>query len=451
MSLSSIPEILQKRREGAELSSSEVLVFVNGMQNGHVAPEHIAAFCMATMFQPMSVAERGEFTHAVAHSGDVMDWSEAGFDGPVVGKHSSGGVGDKISFLVAPIMASVGAYMPKLSGRGLGHTGGTLDKLESIPGVNPYIGADKLQEITSNIGFAIVGATGEIAPADKTMYRIRDVTSTVMSIDLIAMSIMGKKLAEGTEALVLDVKAGSGAFMKTPEEAEVLAQAMWEIADHNGLKARAVVSDMNQVLGHSAGNALEVAEAIDVLKNPNAANERLKDVAITLSSELMVASQLADDLDQAHKKIHEVLDSGLVAEKFGQLVHALGGPADIIENPEKYLPVAPVHKAITTKGASRVVAMDTEEIGKTIVSTLGGGRQNVDDKINYATGISDVVALGTVLDEGQPIATIHASSEEQAAIAEQRIRAAIILEDPAHEYESVSPIYSIIRGNKAEM
>jgi thymidine phosphorylase len=446
MSVTSIPEILQKRREGTKLNADEISSFVQGIQSGKVAPEHIAAFCMATMFQPMSAEERSAFTLSVAHSGDILDWSDAGFDGPVVGKHSSGGVGDKVSLIVAPIMAAAGAYMPKLSGRGLGHTGGTLDKLEAIPNVNTSISQEQLRAITKDIGFAIVGATAKIAPADKVMYGIRDVTSTVMSIDLIAMSIMGKKLAEGTEALVLDVKAGSGAFMKTAEEATALAQAMWEIADHNGLNARAVVTDMNEVLGNSAGNALEINESVEFLKNSNSANLRLKDVVMTLSSELMIASGLAENNDQAQKKIDHILESGRAAEKFGQLIHALGGPIDFLENTEKHLPKASIQRPVTIDQTTQLTAIDTEEIGKMIANTIGGGRQNVEDIIDYAAGVNDVVSLGTILQAGDSVAVIHANSEAQADAAEARLRNAITLSPPSSDYTLNTTILSVIGG-----
>ncbi len=448
MSVTTIPEILQKRREGTELNVDEISTFVQGIQTGVVGPEHIAAFCMATMFQPMSVEERSAFTLSVAHSGDVLDWTNSGFDGPVVGKHSSGGVGDKVTLIVAPIMAAAGAYMPKLSGRGLGHTGGTLDKLESIPNVNTSISQEKLHIITKDIGFAIVGATAKIAPADKVMYGIRDVTSSVMSIDLIAMSIMGKKLAEGTEALVLDVKAGSGAFMKTPQEATALAQAMWEIADKNGLKARAVVSDMNEVLGNSAGNALEVSEAIEFMKNPSAANPRLKDVVISLSSELMMASGLAKNSDQARQKIDHILESGRAAEKFGQLIYALGGPVDILEHTAKHLPKSSIERRITVDKTIQLTAMDTEEIGKTIANTIGGGRQNVEDSIDYAAGVDNVASLGTILQPGDSICVIHASSEAQADAAELRLRNAITLAPPSSEYTANATILSVIGSDE---
>jgi thymidine phosphorylase len=448
MSATTTPEILQKRREGTTLNADEISSFVQGIQSGKVAPEHIAAFCMATMFQPMSVEERSAFTLSVAHSGDILDWSKAGFDGPVVGKHSSGGVGDKVTLIVAPIMAAAGAYMPKLSGRGLGHTGGTLDKLEAIPNVNTSISQEKLQAITKDIGFAIAGATGKIAPADKVMYGIRDVTSTVMSIDLIAMSIMGKKLAEGTEALVLDVKSGSGAFMKTTEEATALAQAMWEIADNNGLKARAVVSDMNEVLGNTAGNALEVSEAVKFLKNSSTANLRLKDVVMTLSSELMIASGLSKDSDQARQKIDHILESGRAAEKFGQLIYALGGPIDLLENTEKHLPKASIQRPITVDQTAQLTAMDTEEIGKIIANTIGGGRQNVEDPIDYAAGVSDVSSLGAILQPGDSVALIHANSETQADAAEARFRNAITLSSPSSEYKFNTTILSVISGSE---
>ncbi|MEC8429132.1 MAG: thymidine phosphorylase, partial [Pseudomonadota bacterium] len=388
--------------------------------------------------------ERSAFTHSVAHSGDVFDWSNLGFDGPVVGKHSSGGVGDKVSLIVAPIMAAAGAYMPKLSGRGLGHTGGTLDKLEAIPDVNTSISQDRLEVITKDIGFAIVGATGKIAPADKVMYGIRDVTATVMSIDLIAMSIMGKKLAEGTEALVLDVKAGSGAFMKTKEQATALAKAMWEIADRNGLKARAVVSDMNEVLGDSAGNALEVEEAIAFLKDPSTANLRLKDVCTTLCTELMTVSGLADNVHQAEQKMDDILRSGQAAEKFGQLIHALGGPVDFMENSDAYLPKAPIKRFVSVDKDVCLMAMDTEEIGKMIANTMGGGRQKVEDPIDYAVGITNMTSLGSKLKSGDIIATIHASTEAQADAAEARLRKAVTLSEENAAYTPNKTILEIV-------
>ena len=338
-------ELIRKKRDGHELSAPEIEEFVAGITDGSVSDAQVGAFAMAVVWRGMTGGERVALTGAMTRSGDVLDWSDAGLSGPVLDKHSTGGVGDKVSLLLAPIMAACGAFVPMISGRGLGHTGGTLDKLESIPGYGVTPDNERLREVVARAGCAIVGQTARLAPADRRLYAIRDATGTVESIPLIVGSILSKKLAAGLDALVMDVKFGSGAMMPELARARELAQAIVEVAVGNGLPTVALLTDMNQVLGRTAGNAVEVRESIEHLTG-DARDERLLEVTLALSAELLALGGLHADVSQARAAALDALQSGRAAERFSAMVVELGGPSDLLDAPSRHLPGAPVVRPI---------------------------------------------------------------------------------------------------------
>src|SRR6185312_16641448 len=369
---------------------------------------------------------------AMTRSGDVLDWSDAGLSGPVLDKHSTGGVGEKVSLLLAPILAACGAYVPMISGRGLGHTGGTLDKLEAIPGYDVTPSNDRLREVVSSAGCAIVGQTARLAPADRRLYAIRDATGTVESIPLITGSILSKKLAAGLDALVMDVKTGSGAMMPSLDRARELAQAIVEVAVGNGLPTVALITDMNQVLGRTAGNAVEVRESIDHLTGA-ARDERLLEVTLALCAEVLVLGMLYDDLGDARRAAERALSSGAAAERFGAMVAELGGPPDLVDVPSRHLPDAPFVAPIEPPEPGTVSSIDVRAVGIAIVN-LGGGRAREDDVVDHSVGLTEVAALGERVEPGgRPLALLHARDEESARRAARSVRAAYEIGDPPAE------------------
>jgi len=368
----------------------------------------------------------------MTRSGDVVDWSAARLSGPVLDKHSTGGVGDKVSLLLAPILADCGAAVPMISGRGLGHTGGTLDKLESIPGYDILVEPDRLRAAVRRVGCAIVGQTARLAPADRRLYAIRDATGTVESIPLIVGSILSKKLAAGLDALVMDVKAGSGAMLPSLDDARELAGAIVEVARGNGLPTTALLTDMNQVLGRSAGNAVEVREAIDHLTGA-ARDARLLEVTLALCAEALVLGGLAADLDSARAAAAQALAGGGAAERFGAMVAELGGPADVIDAPSRYLPRAPVVEAVEPRSAGVVGAVDVRAVGIAVVG-LGGGRAREDDVVDHGVGLTEVAAVGERVEPGgRPLALVHARDETSARRGAEAVRAAYSVGDAAPE------------------
>jgi thymidine phosphorylase len=425
-------ELIRRKRDGLELSADEISQLVSGIADGTVTDAQVGALAMAIVWRGMTPAERVALTGAMTRSGDVLDWSDAGLSGPVLDKHSTGGVGDKVSLLLAPILAACGAFVPMISGRGLGHTGGTLDKLESIPGYDVRPSTDRLREVVSMAGCAIVGQTARLAPADRRLYAIRDATGTVESIPLIVGSILSKKLAAGLDALVMDVKFGSGAMMQPLERARELAQAIVEVAVGNGLPTVALLTDMNQVLGRTAGNAVEVRESIDHLTGA-ARDERLLEVTVALSAELLVLGGLEADLSAARAATVRALESGAAAERFGAMVVELGGPAGLIDVPSRHLPDAPVVQAVEPDGPGVVSAVDVRAVGIAIVN-LGGGRAREDDAVDHAVGLTEVAALGERVEPGgRPLALVQARDEVGAARAAREVRAAYVLWDPPGE------------------
>src|SRR5215218_7853340 len=331
-----VPDLIRIKRDGRELSEDEIRELVTGIADGSVSDAQVGALAMAIVLNGMTAGERIALTGAMRDSGDVLDWSDAGLPGPALDKHSTGGVGDKVSLLLAPIVAACGGAVPMISGRGLGHTGGTLDKLESIPGYVTAPHLDRLRSVVVEAGCAIVGQTARLAPADRRLYAIRDATGTVESIPLIVASILSKKLAAGLDALVMDVKVGSGAFLPHREQAEELARTIVEVAAGNGLATAALLTDMDRVLGRTAGNAVEVRESIEHLTGA-ASDERLREVTLALSAELLVLGGLQPDAKAARAAADGALDGGAAADRFGAMVRELGGPADVLEAPDRHL------------------------------------------------------------------------------------------------------------------
>jgi thymidine phosphorylase len=393
-----------------------------------VTDAQVGALAMAVVLRGMNAAERVALTGAMTRSGEVLDWSDAGLPGPALDKHSTGGVGDKVSLLLAPIVAACGGAVPMISGRGLGHTGGTLDKLESIPGYDTAPDPERFRHAVASAGCAIVGQTAALAPADKRLYAIRDATGTVESIPLIVASILSKKLAAGLGALVMDVKVGSGAFLPGREAAAELARSIVEVARGNGLPTSALLTDMDRVLGRSAGNAVEVRESLDHLTGA-ARDERLLDVTLALSGELLRLGGVEPDEDAARAAAERALASGGAAEHFAAMVRELGGPADLLESPGRHLAEAAVTVAAEPAERGTVARVDVRAVGLAVVA-LGGGRTRETDPVDHAVGLTEVAAPGEeVAPGGRPLALVHAADEAAAERAVSSLRAAYALGD----------------------
>ncbi len=422
-------EVIRRKRDGEALSTEEIAFMARGIADGTLSEGQVAAFAMAVFFRGMTLDERATLTRAMTESGRVIDWSMVDLAGPLLDKHSTGGVGDKVSLMLAPMVAACGAQVPMISGRGLGHTGGTLDKLESIPGYNVAPDLDRFRAVVAETGCAIIGQTVDLAPADRRFYAVRDVTATVESIPLITASILSKKLAAGLHGLVMDVKTGSGAFASGMDAARDLAASIVAVANRAGLPTAALITDMNQVLGWTAGNALEVRETLDYLTG-RARETRLHEVVLSLGAEMLLLGGLAIDLESARGKLKGALDSGMAAERFTRMVAALGGPADLLEQPERHLAEAPVQLPVLPDRPGTVIAMDTRAIGLLVVR-LGGGRHRAEDGIDASVGLGDICALGDAVDGSRPMATVHARTEDDAATAAAALNAAITLGESA--------------------
>jgi thymidine phosphorylase len=424
-------ELIRRKREGGELSTEEIGFLVAGITDGTVSDAQVGALAMAIVWRGMSKDERVALTGAMRDSGDVLDW-DAGT--PILDKHSTGGVGDKVSLLLAPIVAACGGSVPMISGRGLGHTGGTLDKLQSIPGYDVAPDNAKLRAAVASAGCAIVGQTARLAPADRRLYAIRDATGTVESIPLIVASILSKKLAAGLSALVMDVKVGSGAFLPDLDSARELAQAIVEVAQGNGLPTSALLTDMDRVLGRTAGNAVEVREAIDHLTGATT-DERLRAVTLALCEELLTLGGI-DGADPA-----TALDSGAAAERFARMVAELGGPADILERDP--LARAPVTVEAFPDEAGTLSTVDVRAVGVAIIG-LGGGRARETDKIDHAVGLTEVAAPGERVGPGErPLATVHAADDDAARRAVAALKAACTVADAAPA--TPPPVLEVLR------
>ncbi|WP_438976160.1 thymidine phosphorylase [Roseicyclus sp.] len=416
--------ILARLRDGETLREAELFWFAEGLATGEVTDAQAGAFAMAVCARGLGPKGRVQLTAAMRESGRVLTWN---LDGPVLDKHSTGGVGDCVSLILAPALAACGAFVPMISGRGLGHTGGTLDKLEAIPGYRTQISVDDLQELVADIGCAIVGASHDLAPADKRLYAVRDVTGTVASIDLITASILSKKLAAGLEALVLDVKLGSGAFMGTHEEALALAQALVDTAQGAGCMTTALITDMSQPTVPAAGNALEVIEVMEVLTSGDLSTPLAK-LAQALGGEVLALGGLAADAADGEGRIAEALTSGEAADAFGEMVAALGGPHDFTDRWRDRLPAARVMVDVHPGEAGYIGQIDTRALGEVVVR-LGGGRLKQDDKLDLAVGLSDIARLGEQVDSARPLARIHAASEAAARAVAADVRRAFLLTD----------------------
>ncbi|MFB2862799.1 thymidine phosphorylase [Aeromonas sp. MdU4] len=416
-------EIIRKKRNGEALSTQEIQFFVQGITNNTIGEAQIAALAMAVYFKDMTMDERVALTCAMRDSGMVLSWDHLNLGGPIVDKHSTGGVGDVVSLMLGPMVAACGGFVPMISGRGLGHTGGTLDKLDAIPGYQTSVDNDRFLKVVKEAGVAIIGQTGDLAPADKRIYAVRDITATVESVAMITGSILSKKLASGLEALVMDVKVGSGAFMPTFEASVDLAKSIVAVANGAGCRTSVLLTDMNQVLASSAGNSVEVREAVRYLTGEYR-NPRIHAVTMALACEMLISAGLASDERDARAKLQAVLDNGKAAEIFGRMVTGLGGPSDFMERYDHYLPKAAIVRPVFAANSGFVTAMNTREVGLAVVA-MGGGRRAAGDKLDYAVGLTDFIRLGQSVDADKPIAMIHAQTEEQYAQAASMVQAAV--------------------------
>ena len=438
-------EVIRAKRDGRALTDDEIAFFVAGLTDGTINEGQAAAFTMAIFFRGMTRAEVIAMTRRMRDSGTVLDWSGADLPGPPLDKHSTGGVGDKVSLMLAPIVAACGGAVPMISGRGLGHSGGTLDKMDAIAGYTTAPDKETFRRVVREVGCAIIGQTADLAPADRRLYAIRDVTATVESIPLITSSILSKKLAAGLHGLVMDVKFGTGAFMRTAEDGRALAESIVAVANGAGCQTTALLTDMNQVLGTTAGNAVEVREAIAYLAGedgpdtsaggpvgqapgPGGREARQHEVTMALSAELLVTAGLFGSVADARIACERALASGAAAERFARMVAALGGPADLLERPDAYLPLPEVTLAVHPSRAGFVVAEDARAIGIAIIG-LGGGRVRADQPIDHAVGFTQVAPVGAAVGPDRPLCLVHARTMGQAEAAAAEVRAAITIGD----------------------
>jgi thymidine phosphorylase len=419
-------EIIRRKRDGGTLPAHDIEAFIAGLTSGAVSEGQAAAFAMAVFFRGLSLDERIVLTRAMTRSGEVLAWD---LPGPALDKHSTGGIGDSVSLALAPAVAACGGYVPMISGRGLGHTGGTLDKLDSIPGYVSQPDVATFKRVVREAGCAIIGQTADLAPADKRLYAIRDVTATVESIDLITASILSKKLAAGLGGLVMDVKVGSGAFMSDLASARALADSLVLVANGAGLPTTALLTDMDQPLASAAGNAVEVAYVVDYLTGARR-EPRFHQITVALAAEMLVLGTIAPDREAARHRIEQTIASGSAAERFARMVAALGGPADLLEQPERHLARAPVVRAVHADASGVVRTIATREIGLAVVA-LGGGRTQPQAAIDHAVGFTGLAGLGERVDAGRPLGLVHARSGEQADAAASALRRAYEIADHA--------------------
>lgn len=411
--------IIGKIRRREPTSTAECRWFGKALADTGISDAQAGAFAMAVAIEGLGAEGRVGLTEGMRDSGDVLRWK---LPGPVLDKHSTGGVGDPVSLVLAPALAVCGAYVPMVSGRGLGHTGGTLDKLEAIPGYNANVSASRMQNIVRDVGFAIVSASGTVAPADKRLYAIRDVTSTVDSIDLITASILAKKLAAGLQGLVLDVKTGSGAIMPDPAMAKRLAFSLVEVASGAGCPTTALITDMSQPLATAAGNAVEVRAVMEALTGTG--QKRLREVALALGAELLASNRaMKVDGEAAWNMLNTAITSGAAAEQFCRMIAAMGGPIDFDKSWHYGLPEANIVREVLPLATGFVRSIDTRALGIAVVE-LGGGRRRESDKIDTSVGLSGITRIGSAVDRATPLAMVHAATEEAAARAERAVRKA---------------------------
>ena len=425
-------ELIRRKRDGASLTREQVKDFIEGLTSGAVSEGQVAAFAMAVFFRGMSREEAVGLTLAMRDSGTVLAWD---LPGPVVDKHSSGGIGDNLSLMLAPMLAACGCYVPMISGRGLGHTGGTLDKLDSIPGYQTQPGLDLFRKATREAGCAIIGQTADLAPADKRLYGIRDVTATVESVPLITASILSKKLAAGLGSLVLDVKMGSGAFMTRMADAEALAESLVDVANGAGLPTTALITDMSEPLAPCAGNALEVAHACEFLLNRRS-DPRVTDITLALGAELLLSTGIEQDASAARDRLAQTLTSGKAAEHFDRMVLVLGGPRDFVSNHATHLAAAPIIRPVHADGKGVVSSIHTRELGLAVIE-LGGGRRVATDAIDHRVGLSELRGKGAGIDHSQPLCLVHAADEESFVRAAKIVKSAYVIGERAGEQATV--------------
>lgn len=419
-------DIIEKKRDGKELTTDEINFFIEGYTKGDIPDYQAASLAMAIFFQDMTEQERVALTLAMVHSGDVIDLSQ--INGVKVDKHSTGGVGDTTTLVLAPLVAAVGVPVAKMSGRGLGHTGGTIDKLESVEGFHVEISEDEFIKLVNEDRVAVIGQTGNLTPADKKLYALRDVTGTVNSIPLIASSIMSKKIAAGADAIVLDVKTGSGAFMKTLEDAEQLAHAMVSIGNHVGRKTMAIISDMSQPLGNAIGNALELREAIETLNGHGP--EDLTELVLTLGSQMVVLGQQAETLEEARRKLKQAIQDGTALAKFKQFIANQGGDSHIVDHPE-LLPQAQYKIELPAQKTGTITEMIANDIGIASMM-LGAGRQTKEDTIDLGVGIVLNKKVGDTVKEGEPLLTIY-SNQPDIFDVKAKLYDSIAIQDTGHK------------------
>ncbi len=413
-------EFIRQKRDGRELASADIAEFISGLTRNEVSEGQAAAFAMAVFLRGMTRAEAVALTRAMRDSGTVLSWKDIGR--PIVDKHSTGGVGDNVSLMLAPMLAAAGAAVPMISGRGLGHTGGTLDKLDSIPGYVSQPDIDLFRKVVKEVGCAIIGQTADLAPADKRLYAIRDVTGTVESVPLITASILSKKLAAGLEELVLDVKTGTGAFMATAEAARELTESLVSVANGAGLRTSALITDMNEPLASAAGNAVEVANALDYLTGEKR-DARLHAVTVALGAELLVLAGLAKNAAEGSVSLEKTLTSGAAAERFAAMTRALRGPKDILEKHKSLLPKAPIIRPVMAEAEGIVSHIDTRALGIAVIE-LGGGRRVASDRIDHAVGLTGLAGLAAPAGRDHPLGLVHARDEASFARAADMVRKA---------------------------
>ncbi len=418
-------EFIRQIRDGETPDESGVKAFIQGIGTGAVSDAQVAAFAMAVFFNNLEMPTRVALTKAMRDSGEVLDWRE--LDGPVLDKHSTGGIGDNVSLILGPAVAACGGYVPMISGRGLGHTGGTLDKFDAIPGYSTVPTNALFRQTVKDVGCAIIGQTGDLAPADKKIYAIRSATATVENISLITASILSKKLAAGLQGLVLDIKCGNGAFMADYKAAKKLADSLVEVANGAGVKTSGLISDMNEPLASAAGNGLEMINAINFLTGKHR-DQRLSDVVVSLSGEMLVHGGLAVSTREGEKMIQTVLDNGKAAEVFAKMVAQLGGPNDLLENCDKYFETAPLVRDVVAKQNGFINEIKTRDIGLGVI-VLGGGRKRPDDEIDYRVGYDGLASLGQKVSTGDVLARVHGRNEDELKEAENIVLAAYCIGD----------------------
>ena len=433
-------EIIRKKRDNKILSKDEILFFVKGLNNNSFSNEQIATMSMAIFLNGMNDKETVDLTMAMTNSGDILKWDGLIENKFICDKHSTGGVGDKVSLLLAPILAACGFYVPMISGRGLGHTGGTLDKFDAIPGYNTQPTIEIFKKVVKEVGCAIIGQTPNLAPADKKLYSIRDIVGTVESIPLIASSIMSKKIASGIKNLVIDIKVGNGSFNPTEEIANNLASSLISIAKISGLKCSAVLTDMNQVLGFNAGHSLEIIESIEFLTKKRM-NERLKNVTFKLCAEIIRMNQENANYEESISKINKVIDSGKAAEKFEKMVSALGGSKKILSNYNKDLGQALYKEDIFSQQSGYVESIFTRQIGLLLIE-LGGGRKQINDPIDYSVGFGNVLNIGDPVDNKIPLLTVYSNEKKDIEKIKENIKSCFVISKK--RVESKNSIYRTI-------